>query len=39
MQSEADDPALPSWLGREVTGDGAWSNAALAVKGLPETVG
>lgn len=39
MQSEADDPALPSWLGREVTGDGVWSNATLAVKGLPETVG
>ena len=38
MQSEADDPALPRWLGREVTGDGAWSNATLAVKGLPESV-
>ena len=39
MQSEADDPALPFWIGREVTGDRAWSNATLAVKGLPEIVG
>ncbi|WP_425419870.1 CYTH domain-containing protein [Oricola indica] len=36
MQSEDDAPALPAWLGREVTGDGAWSNARLAVNGLPE---
>jgi adenylate cyclase len=35
MQSETDDPALPHWLGREVTGEAAWSNATLAVKGLP----
>ena len=39
MQSEAADPALPFWIGREVTGDRAWSNATLAVKGLPEIVG
>ena len=38
MQSETDDPAMPRWLGREVTGDKAWSNATLAVKGLPESV-
>ena len=38
LQSETDDPSLPLWLGREVTGDGAWSNATLAVKGLPESV-
>lgn len=38
LQSESDDPSLPPWLGREVTGDGTWSNATLAVKGLPESV-
>jgi CYTH domain-containing protein len=26
---------LPDWLGREVTGDAAWSNATLAANGLP----
>lgn len=36
MNSETDDPALPSWLGREVTEDPAYSNAMLATKGLPE---
>ena len=36
LQSETDDPPLPAWIGREVTGDNAWSNARLAVKGLPE---
>lgn len=25
----------PSWFGREVTGEGQWTNAALARKGLP----
>jgi len=25
----------PSWFGREVTGDGRWSNASLAEHGLP----
>lgn len=35
MGSESDDPLLPSWLGREVTGDPAWSNAMLAMHGLP----
>jgi hypothetical protein len=35
MGSEADTPSLPSWLGREVTGDPAWSNAMLAMNGRP----
>ena len=35
MQSETDTPTLPDWLGREVTGDSAWSNATLAIHGLP----
>lgn len=38
LQAETDDPALPTWIGREVTGDAAWSNATLAVKGLPAEV-
>lgn len=36
LRSEADDPPLPAWLGREVSHDRAWSNATLAVRGLPE---
>ena len=36
MGSENDNPALPAWLGREVTGDPAWSNAMLAMNGRPE---
>ncbi|MFB2604830.1 CYTH domain-containing protein, partial [Rhizobium phaseoli] len=32
MTSETDDPALPSWLGREVTGDFRYSNQALATE-------
>ena len=36
MQSEDDAPELPDWVGREVTGDPTWSNANLAVRGLPE---
>ena len=36
MGSESDDPALPAWLGREVTGEAAWSNAMLAINGWPE---
>lgn len=35
MATEQDDPPLPPWLGREVTGDPAWSNAMLAVEGRP----
>ena len=36
MGSESDDPVLPAWLGREVTGEAAWSNAMLAINGWPE---
>lgn len=36
MRSEEDDPVLPPWLGREVTGDPAWTNAMLATDGWPE---
>ncbi|WP_417415293.1 CYTH domain-containing protein [Hoeflea sp.] len=35
MGSESDAPALPPWLGREVTGEAGWSNAMLAINGLP----
>ncbi|TCD16402.1 CYTH domain-containing protein [Oricola cellulosilytica] len=38
LAGERDDPPIPAWIGREVTGDGAWSNAALATSGLPEPV-
>jgi CYTH domain-containing protein len=31
MQSETDDPALPDWLGKEVTGQFRYSNQALAI--------
>jgi adenylate cyclase len=30
MESEDEQPALPSWVGREVTGDRRFSNQALA---------
>jgi adenylate cyclase len=33
--TESDQPALPPWLGREVTGEAAWSNAVLAINGWP----
>jgi adenylate cyclase len=33
--TESDQPALPAWLGREVTGEAAWSNAMLAINGWP----
>jgi adenylate cyclase len=32
MTSESDDPDLPAWLGREVTGDFRYSNQALATE-------
>ncbi|MBB4217375.1 CYTH domain-containing protein [Rhizobium sp. BK212] len=32
MTAETDNPALPSWLGREVTGDFRYSNQALATE-------
>jgi adenylate cyclase len=35
LSAETDEPAIPGWIGEEVTGDGRWSNAALAANGLP----
>ncbi|MBX4968130.1 CYTH domain-containing protein [Rhizobium binae] len=32
MTAETDSPALPAWLGREVTGDFRYSNQALATE-------
>jgi len=32
MRSESDNPALPLWIGREVTGDFRYSNQALATE-------
>jgi CYTH domain-containing protein len=34
MKKETDLPALPAWLGREITGDRRYSNQALATEGL-----
>jgi len=36
LASEDDEPTLPPWLGREVTGDPAWTNAMLATDGWPK---
>ena len=36
MKRETDLPALPNWIGREVTGDRRYSNQALATEGLME---
>lgn len=36
LKSEKDDPELPDWVGREVTGDQRYSNQALAEGSLPE---
>ncbi len=39
MTSEDDAPALPTWLGREVTGDKRYSNQVLATERMrPELV-
>lgn len=39
MQSETDNPLMPTWIGREVTGDHRYSNQALATEHLkPELV-
>ncbi|MBP1848994.1 CYTH domain-containing protein [Rhizobium halophytocola] len=35
MSSTKDDPELPAWLGREVTGDARYSNHYLAVESGP----
>lgn len=36
LDSAETDPALPSWLGREVTDDGRYANAALIRDGVPD---
>lgn len=36
MNSEDDHPAIPPWVGHELTGDPAYSNQSLAFYGLPE---
>lgn len=36
MKSESEQPTLPTWLGREVTGDKRYSNQALAEGSLGE---
>ncbi|MCM2475873.1 CYTH domain-containing protein [Rhizobium sp. CG5] len=35
MRSETDDPALPAWLGAEITGDRRYSNQSLAIEPSP----
>ncbi|MEI2301407.1 CYTH domain-containing protein [Ensifer sp. MJa1] len=37
MKRETDKPALPSWIGREITGDRRYSNQSLATEGLLES--
>ncbi|OHV75518.1 CYTH domain-containing protein [Ensifer sp. LCM 4579] len=34
MKRESDLPALPAWLGQEITGDRRYSNQALATEGV-----
>lgn len=36
MKRETDRPALPDWIGREITGDRRYSNQSLATEGLLE---
>jgi len=38
MASESDEPDLPAWLGREVTGDFAFSNQSMALHGKPKEI-
>ena len=38
LRSEDDKPSLPSWVGREVTGDAHYYNTSLARHGLPDLV-
>jgi CYTH domain-containing protein len=35
-EEDAANFSPPAWFGREVTGDGRWSNAALSRHGLPD---
>lgn len=36
MESEDEKPAIPDWVGAELTGNSAYSNQALALSGLPK---
>ncbi|KQX57612.1 MULTISPECIES: CYTH domain-containing protein [Ensifer] len=36
MKRETDMPALPDWVGQEITGDRRYSNQSLATEGLTE---
>jgi adenylate cyclase len=38
MKSEKETPAIPNWVGEELTGNAAYSNQSLALSGLPESV-
>ena len=38
LRSEDDKPSLPTWVGREVTGDAHYYNTSLARHGLPDLV-
>ena len=38
LNDETDNPPLPDWVGREITGEAAWGNAMLAIHGLPAGV-
>ncbi|MBZ0162619.1 MAG: CYTH domain-containing protein [Notoacmeibacter sp.] len=38
METIDDNPPLPDWIGREITGEPAYSNVSLALHGKPEMV-
>ena len=38
LNDETDKPPLPDWVGGEITGKAAWSNAMLAIHGSPDGV-
>lgn len=38
LRSEDDSPSIPSWAGREVTGDTHYYNTSLAKHGMPDLV-
>ena len=38
MESETENPEIPGWVGPELTGNSAYSNQSLALKGLPEVL-
>ncbi len=36
LRSELENPAIPAWVGTELTGNNAYSNQALALYGVPK---